>query len=72
MSAATEFRRGHFIEWRHLVYFLFGERAGEQFVLRARNDTKLSVPPAGPLSDDGQGYLGWDSGCDMRYIGKLE
>jgi len=59
-------------EWRHLLDLLYGERITEELVLRARNKVKLSVPPAGPLTDDGNGYIGWDSGCDMGFIGRID
>jgi hypothetical protein len=44
----------------------------ETLVLRARDNTRLSVPPAGPLSDNGKSYEGFDSQCDSGYIGKLD
>ena len=50
---------------------MFGEKAAEGMILQVREMTRLSIPPAGPLAQDGQGYIGWDSGCDMGYIGKL-
>jgi hypothetical protein len=72
VGAETEFQRGMVTEWRHLLDLLYGERITEELVLRARNKVKLSVPPAGPLTDDGNGYIGWDSGCDMGFIGRID
>jgi hypothetical protein len=72
VGAATEFRRGMVTEWRHLLHLLYGERTTRELVLRARNNVKLSVPHAGPLLDDGQSYLGIDSGCDMGPWGRID
>jgi hypothetical protein len=71
VSPATEFRRGHVAEFKQLLCAVYGERVGEDLVLRVRNNVKLSVPPAGPLSEDGQCYVGWDSLCNMGFIGEL-
>lgn len=71
VSPATEFRRGKVIEWRQLLNQLYGESVTEALVLRARSNTKLSVPPAGPLSPDGKSYEGFDSQCDAGYIGPI-
>ncbi len=72
VGVETEFRRGMVTEWRHFLHLLFGRRITEKLVLLARNKVKLSVPPAGPLADDGEGYIGWDPGCDMGFIGKID
>jgi hypothetical protein len=71
LSTATEFRRGKVAEWKQLLVLLYGEKAAESFILRARDNAKLSVPPSGPLSNDGKGYEGWDSFSDIGVIGKL-
>jgi hypothetical protein len=71
-SPATEFERGKVAEWRQLLNLIYGENTTEEIVLSARNKTRLSVPPAGMLTDDGKGYMGFDSGCDMGYIGKID
>src|SRR5713226_5100932 len=70
VGTETEFRRGQFINWRYMLGIMFGERVAEEMILQVREMTRLSIPPAGPLAEDGQGYIGWDSGCDIGYIGK--
>jgi hypothetical protein len=67
----TEFRRGQFTDWRHMLDLLFGRATAQRLTETASELTSLSIPPAGPLADDGQGYLGFDSGCHMGYIGEL-
>lgn len=71
-SPGTEFERGKVTEWRHLLVLLYGEMNAEEIILAARNNTRLSIPPAGMLADDGKGYVGFDSGCDSGYIGKID
>jgi len=36
----------------------------------ARGEAGYTVPPAGPMADDGEGCFGFDSGAHM-FIGKL-
>lgn len=72
IGTATEFRRGHVAEWRHILSLVYGESAAEALILRSRNAAKRSVPHAGLLSDDGESYIGWDSGCDGGSEGKVE
>ena len=67
----TEFRRGHVAEWRHLLDFIFGSRTTEQIVDIARAESGCTIPHAGPMTEDGEGYYGFDSGADA-YIGKLQ
>jgi hypothetical protein len=71
VSRTTEFRRGKVAEWKQLLALLYGESAAENVILRARENTKLSVPPSGSLSEDGQGYDGWDFCSDAGFIGKI-
>lgn len=68
----TEFWRGQFIDWRQMLHIFYGDSAAEGMIEGVSNRTRLSIPPAGPLSDNGDGYIGWDSCCHMGYIGKLE
>lgn len=68
----TEFRRGQFTGWKQTLFMLYSEGVAEEIVEGVSNRTRLSVPPAGELSDDGKGYLGFDSSCHMGFIGKLE
>jgi len=70
VGTATEYRRGKVAEWKQLLALLYGERAAEELILRAREGTRLSIPPSGPLSSDGQSYEGWDSFSDS-FIGEL-
>jgi hypothetical protein len=72
VGATTEFYRGMVTAWRQILNLLYGERVAEELVLRVRASTKLSVPPAGPLSEDGTGYMGFDSGSDGGFIGKID
>lgn len=70
ISRETEFRRGEFSEWRHVLDTIYGRRVAEQLTKMVSDATCLTIPHCGPLADDGGGYLGFDSGCHM-YIGKL-
>ena len=36
----------------------------------ARAELGYTIPHAGPMTEDGEGYYGFDSGADM-YIGKI-
>jgi hypothetical protein len=70
-SRDTEFRRGHVAEWRHLLDFTYGASATERIVDAARAESGCTIPHAGPMSEDGEGYYGFDSGADI-YIGKIQ
>jgi hypothetical protein len=70
VSAATEFRRGRVAEWKGLLCLIYGERNAEPIVLGASKLAKLSIPPGGPLTEDGKGYYGFDSICHT-FIGPL-
>ena len=69
-SRETEFRRGHVAEWRHLLDFIYGSHTTDQIVDAARAESGYTIPPAGPMTEDGDGYYGFDSGADT-YIGKI-
>lgn len=69
-SLETEFRRGHVAEWRHLLDFIYGAHTTERIVDAARAESGYTIPHAGPMAKDGQGYYGFDSGADM-YIGEF-
>jgi len=53
----------------------FGKERGglqrEPIVLGASKLAKLSIPPGGPLTEDGKGYYGFDSMCHT-FIGPLD
>ncbi len=53
----TEFRRGLFTEWRHALDLLFGRAIAQRLTDTVSKLNGLSVPPAGPLSDDGESYV---------------
>jgi hypothetical protein len=72
VSPATEFRRGIVTEWKRLLCLIYGERNAEPIVLGASKLVKLSIPPAGPLTEDGKGYYGFDSMCHSGFIGPIE
>jgi hypothetical protein len=67
----TEFRRGLFTEWRHMLDLLYGRGIAERLTEVVSKLAGFSIPPAGPLSDDGESYVGFDSGAHMGYVGKL-
>ncbi len=71
VSAATEFRRGKVAEWKQLLCLIYGERNAEPIVLGASKQAKLSIPPSGPLTEDGKGYYGFDSMCHT-FIGPVD
>lgn len=71
VSAATEFRRGLVTEWKSLLRLIYGEGNAETIVLGASKQAKLSIPPSGPLTEDGKGYYGFDSMCHT-FIGPIE
>ena len=66
----TEYWRGHLSCWRLTISLFYGESAADAMVEEASRTTGLSIPHCGPLTEDGQGYLGWDSGCHT-FIGSL-
>jgi len=66
----TEFRRGHVAEWRHLLDFIYGANITEHIVDAARAESGYTIPHAGQMSEDGEGYYGFDSGADT-YIGRI-
>ena len=72
VGVETEFQRGQFICWRLMLAMFYGEAIAGETIEAVSKKTRLSIPPSGPLSLDRQGYQGWDSGCHMGYIGKLE
>ncbi len=69
-SRETEFRRGHVAQWRHLLAFIYGACTTERIVDAARAESGYTIPHAGPMTKDGDGYYGLDSGADT-YIGKI-
>lgn len=69
-SRETEFRRGRVTEWRHLLDFIYGAHTTERIVDAARAESGYTIPHGGPLTEDGEGYYGIDSGADT-YIGKI-
>jgi hypothetical protein len=71
VSPATEFRRGIVTEWKRLLCLIYGERNAEPIVLGSSKLAKLSIPPAGPLTEDGKGYYGFDSMCHT-FIGPVQ
>jgi hypothetical protein len=73
LGAETEYVRGQFTNWKRMLLMLYNEDEAEKMIYAASEKTGLSVPPGGPLADDGSGdYLGWDSYCHSGPIGKLQ
>jgi hypothetical protein len=66
----TEFRRGEVSTWRQLLGTIYGQRIAQDLTEKISEATRLTIPHCGLLADDGDGYLGFDSGCHM-FIGKL-
>ncbi len=66
----TEYARGQVTGYRHLLDFMYGRRQTEMIVDMASRDAGYTVPHAGPMTEDGGGYYGFDSGAHM-FIGKL-
>jgi hypothetical protein len=66
----TEYARGQVTGYRHLLGFIYGRRQTEMIVDAASREAGYTVPHAGPMSEDGEGYFGFDSGAHM-FIGKL-
>lgn len=71
LSLRTENMRGQLTDWKRMVVLLYGESEGEDIIFGVSQTTGLSIPHGGPLSDDGSGYVGFDSYCHMGFIGKL-
>jgi hypothetical protein len=69
-SRDTEYVRGQVTGFRHLLDFIYGRRQTELIVEAASCEAGYTVPPAGPMTEDGKGYYGFDSGAHI-YIGKL-
>jgi hypothetical protein len=61
----TEFARGNLAGFRIALRSVFNEIVAEEIINRVRETTKLKIPPNGPLSKDGKGYVGFDSGADF-------
>jgi hypothetical protein len=72
VSAATELRRGRVAEWKTLLCLIYGEGTAESIVLGASKQARLSIPPSGPLTEDGKGYYGFDSMCHSGFIGPID
>ena len=72
VGAETEFWRGQFSCWKQMLNMIYGQSIAEPIILGVSKKTRLSIPPAGLLAPDGDGYIGWDSNCHMGYIGKFE
>jgi hypothetical protein len=73
LGVETEYHRGQFTNWKRMLLMLYNEDAAEKMIYGVSEQTRLSVPPGGPLADDGSGdYVGWDSYCHSGYIGKLQ
>jgi len=66
----TEYQRGRVTGYRHLLSFIYGEHQTEVIVDAASRKAGYTIPPAGPMTEDGKGYYGFDSGAHT-YIGKL-
>jgi len=66
----TEYARGQVTGYRHLLDFIYGRRQTEMIVVAASREAGYTVPPAGPMTEDGESYYGFDSGAHM-FIGKL-
>jgi hypothetical protein len=60
----TEFWRGSLACWRGMLHELFPKNA-EAVLSRVRQSTGLPIPHRGPLSEDGTGYMGFDSGAEF-------
>jgi hypothetical protein len=66
----TEYARGKVTGYRHLLDFMYGRRQTELIVDAASREVGYTVPHAGPMTENGEGYYGFDSGAHM-FIGKL-
>lgn len=66
----TEYARGQVTGFRHLLAFMYGRRQSETIVDAASREAGYTVPHSGPMTEDGEGYYGFDSGAHM-FIGKL-
>lgn len=70
MHRDTEYMRGQVTGYRHLLDFIYGRRQTEMIVDAASREAGYSVPHAGPMTENGEGYYGFDSGAHV-FIGKL-
>lgn len=66
----TEYARGQVTGYRRLLAFIFGRRETEMIVDAASREAGYTVPHAGPMTEDGEGYYGFDSGAHM-FVGRL-
>ncbi len=66
----TEYARGKVTGYRHLLDFMYGRGQTDMILDAASREAGYTVPPAGPMAEDGEGYFGFDSGAHM-FIGKL-
>lgn len=66
----TEYARGKVTGYRHLLDLMYGRRQTEMIVDAASREAGYTVPHAGPMTEDGEGYYGFDSGSHML-LGKL-
>lgn len=66
----TEYARGQVTGYRYLLDFMYGRRQTEAIVDAASREARYTVPHAGPMTEDGEGYYGFDSGSHM-IIGRL-
>jgi hypothetical protein len=71
-SVDTENLRGQFSCWKRMLLMLYNEAVAEEIILGVSEKAGLTIPPSGPLTPDGDGYIGWDSYCHMGPIGKLQ
>jgi hypothetical protein len=71
-STETENLRGQFSCWKRMLLMLYNEAAAEEMILAVSERTGLTIPHGGPLTPEGDAYLGWDSYCHTGPIGKLQ
>ena len=71
VGTETENKRGQFTCWKRMLLMLYEESAAEEMIFEVSQRIGLSVPPGGPLAEDGTGYVGWDSYRHSGYVGKL-
>ena len=63
----TEFERGYFSGWRHLLQSIYGDQKTQVILDAIGANTGNQVPPCGPLDREGE-YTGFDQFAG-RYIG---
>ena len=61
----TEYRRGQVTGYRHLLDFMYGRRQAEMIIDAASREAGYTVPHAGLMTEDGEGYYGFDSGAHV-------